>query len=125
MLSTKDTLEMGTVERTSKDGEVLSSTQKPLAVLEYNKSKQGIDLSDQMSDYYTTLRKTAKWYKNVAYEYMLGISITNSLLLYKDIKGIHWKNIKPSDFYTMLKFWESIIRSLVGIAPPVRLSRNT
>ena len=66
------------VEKRKKDGSLLSSTQKPVVVMEYNKSKQGIDVSDQMSSYYTVLRKTTKWYKKVAFEYLLGISITNA-----------------------------------------------
>ena len=70
-------------------------------------------------------------YKKVAFEHLLGISITNALLLFKDIKGITWSKAtnsavnKPQDFKTMLKFRESIIRALVGIKAPQRNSRVT
>ncbi|KAJ8911175.1 hypothetical protein NQ315_011176 [Exocentrus adspersus] len=38
---------------------------KPIAVIEYNKAKKGVDISDQMSSYYTSIRKSIKWYKKV------------------------------------------------------------
>ena len=40
---------------------------KPQSVLEYNNAKKGIDLSDQMSSYYTPLKKKRKWYRKVAF----------------------------------------------------------
>ena len=39
---------------------------KPLAILSYNKEKSGIDLSDQMASYATSLRKGVKWYRRLA-----------------------------------------------------------
>ena len=40
----------------------LFATLKPLAVAEYNEEKCGIDYSDQMIFYATTIRKGIKWY---------------------------------------------------------------
>ena len=37
-----------------------SATLKPLAVVEYNEGKSGIDYSDQMVSYATTIRKEIK-----------------------------------------------------------------
>jgi len=34
---------------------------KPFAILEYNKGKGGIDLSDQMASYAITIMKGVKW----------------------------------------------------------------
>lgn len=84
-----------------------------------------------MTTYYTPLRRTFKWYKKLGFEYILGMSMTNSLLLYKDTKGIGWRKstdqsaTKPEEFQTMLQFRESIIRSLCKMATPVRQSRTT
>ncbi len=40
---------------------------KPQVVLDYNKGRQGTDLSDQLSSYYTCLRRSIKWYRKVAF----------------------------------------------------------
>nr|CAH7723596.1 unnamed protein product [Callosobruchus chinensis] len=59
MLSTKHTDEM--VEIPSRDG----ARFKPKAVIDYNKAKSFIDLSDQMSSYSTSLRRNIKWLKKM------------------------------------------------------------
>lgn len=59
------------------------STSKPLVVCDYNKGKIGIDISDQMCSYATTLRKGVKWYRKLGIEYLLGICIVNALVVYK------------------------------------------
>ncbi|CAH2006536.1 unnamed protein product [Acanthoscelides obtectus] len=41
---------------------------KPLAIIDYNKGKSSIDLSDQMASYNSALRKTIKWYRKLAIE---------------------------------------------------------
>lgn len=71
------------------DGNVLPSNpvgrnkEKPRAIHFYNKHKCGIDLSDQMSSYATSLRKGIKWYRKLATEMLLGVSIVNSWIVYK------------------------------------------
>jgi len=47
---------------------------KPEMVLFYDQTKQGVDISDQLSAYHTCLRKTVKWYHKVVMELMLGNS---------------------------------------------------
>lgn len=61
------------------------ATSKPLAVLAYNKGKSGIDLSDQMGSYATTLRKGIKWFRNLGMELILGIGVVNAWCLYKEV----------------------------------------
>lgn len=56
---------------------------KPRVVHFYNHGKCGIDLSDQMASYATSLRKGVKWYRKLATEFLLGISIVNSWIVYK------------------------------------------
>ncbi|KAJ8888727.1 hypothetical protein PR048_008219 [Dryococelus australis] len=51
----------------------------PLAICDYNKGKSGIDISDQMCSYATTLRKGVKWYRKLGIEYLLGMCIVNTL----------------------------------------------
>lgn len=57
--------------------------EKPIPILAYNKGKAGIDLSDQMASYATTLRKGIKWYKRLGMELLLGLTVVNAWVLYK------------------------------------------
>jgi hypothetical protein len=84
---------------------------KPRCVLDYNSVKKGVDYSDQMSSYYTTLRKSLKWYKKVALELLTGTTLVNSWVVYEKLT-----NTKMP----MLKFRELIARSLMGVDVPQR-----
>ena len=57
--------------------------QKPLAILAYNCGKTGIDRSDQMVSYATTIRKSIKWYRKLALHLLLGTSIVNDHIVYQ------------------------------------------
>jgi len=84
MVSTKNGIEMISTGKTSRNGVVIK---KPEAIIFYNKNKQGIDVSDQMTSYFTPLRKTIRWYHKVAFQYLLGTAVVNSLLIYKELTG--------------------------------------
>ena len=56
---------------------------KPLAVVEYNEGKCGIDYSDQMVFYAITIRKGIKRYRKLGIQLLLGISVLNALTVYK------------------------------------------
>ena len=55
---------------------------KPKSVIDYNHNKQGVDLSDQFNSYYSPLRKGKKWWRKLAFELLLGTSISNSWILF-------------------------------------------
>ena len=78
---------------------------KPKVVVDYNKGRHGADLSDQLSAYYTCLRRSLKWYRKVAFELIFGTAIVNSYLVYKE----HYS----SNNITILKFRESLVRPLL------------
>jgi hypothetical protein len=82
---------------------------KPQVVLDYNKGRQGIDLSDQLSVYYTCLRRSIKWYRKVAFELIFGTAVVNSYLIYK-------QNHAAKDV-TILQFRESFVRFLLLAMP--------
>jgi len=84
MVSTKHGIEMISTGKTSRNGDVIK---KPEAIIFYNKNKQGIDVSDQMTSYFTPLRKTIRWYHKVAFQLLLGTAVVNSLLIYKELTG--------------------------------------
>lgn len=79
VLSTKHTTETVDVQR--RDGIV----KKPRAVIEYNEGKSSIDQSDQMSSYQSPLRKSLKWYRNPAIEFILGTSMVNAHIVYNQL----------------------------------------
>lgn len=82
-------------------------TFKPQAVIDYNKAKKGVDISDQMSSYYTCLRKSVKWYKKVFFEILLGTCMVNSWVLYNN----YGRNAKQM---SMLQFREKVARGLLN-----------
>ena len=78
---------------------------KPLVVQDYNEGRIGIDLSDQLSSYYTCLRRSIKWYQKVTFELVLGTALVNSYLIYKE-------NYAASKV-PILQFRESLVRPLL------------
>ncbi|KAL7644748.1 UNVERIFIED_CONTAM: hypothetical protein RMT77_004561 [Armadillidium vulgare] len=74
---------------------------KPEAVIDYNKGKTGIDLSDQMASYATTLRKGVKWYRKLGLELLLGLSMVNAHYIYQYVTkkklGIRQFRIKVTE----------------------------
>ena len=86
---------------------------KPQVVLDYNEGKLGSDLSDQLSSYYTCLRRSIKWYRKVTFELLFGTALVNSYLIYKE-------NYAASKV-TILQFRESLVRSLLLGTPTEKL----
>ncbi|CAF1403143.1 unnamed protein product [Adineta ricciae] len=78
---------------------------EPQVILDYNEGKQDINLSDQLSSYYTCLRQSIKRYQKVAFQSIFGTSIANAYLICKENYG--------TSNMTMLQFHESLVRSLL------------
>lgn len=74
MLTTRDHLRM--TEIANRYGKMVK---KPVEVATYNKFMSGVDRSDQIISYYSSPRKTMRWYKKVFF-YLLDTKelITNS-----------------------------------------------
>ncbi|KAJ8912402.1 hypothetical protein NQ315_013468 [Exocentrus adspersus] len=89
MLSTKHDAEV--VERT-RNGK---AKQVPNVVIDYNKGKSSVDLSDQMGSYSNPLRRSVKWYRRIAFELLLTTSMVNAFILYKQVTH---NNINITDF---------------------------
>ena len=82
--------------------------QKPNIVKDYNKYMSGIDLADQMMSYYSSLRKTIRWYKKLAL-HVLTMALKNAHQLHQ---------LETRMTMTFLNFREVIIRDLIGEANP-------
>lgn len=50
---------------------------KPKAIINYNKAKKGVDFNDQMISYHSILRKSLKWYRILAFEFLFGTAIVD------------------------------------------------
>jgi len=92
MLSTKHTDNMVMVPRRE-------NKSKPEVVLDYNRGKSFIDLSDQMASYGSPLRKSLKWYRKVVFELLLNTSVVNALCLFQKTTATR---IKITDFRSNL-----------------------
>ena len=57
------------------------ATEKPIAILAYNKGKSGIDKTDQITSYATSPRKGLKWYSKLAIELLLEVAVINAWTL--------------------------------------------
>lgn len=82
---------------------------KPESVIEYNKAKKGVDVADQLSSYYSPLRKSRKWYRKLALKCIGDVSVTNSYILYNK-----YHSPKP---VSLRSFTESVILSLTKNIP--------
>ena len=79
LLTTRHKNEVVTVRQRGKN------IQKPKAIVDYNKSKAYIDISDQMKSYAHCLRRGRKWYRKLAVEILLGSTIVNAHLAYQEV----------------------------------------
>ncbi|KAJ6640378.1 PiggyBac transposable element-derived protein 4 [Pseudolycoriella hygida] len=75
---------------------------KPNDVADYNNNMGGIDRLDQMTAYFSSPRKTIRWYKKVLF-HLLDMAVWNSYFLNKKF---HLKS-------TFLQFRESLIMSMI------------
>ncbi|XP_046666743.1 piggyBac transposable element-derived protein 4-like [Homalodisca vitripennis] len=114
MLSTKHEVEYVLTGKIDKKGNDIF---KPLVIVEYNKGKMGIDVSDQLSSYSTGVRKSRRWYHKAAEEIVLGTAVVNSWLAYtnavkaRPTAGGHQKKHCMS----ITTFKENLAVSLMGL----------
>lgn len=76
LLSTRHTSDMITF----KDRRGREKT-KPAAVIDYNKKKFGVDLSDQLMSYGALDHRSVKWWRKLAFHLMV-MAVTNATILY-------------------------------------------
>jgi len=61
-------------------------TRKPDCVLSYNTNMCGVDRTDQLTSYYSPLRKTVRWHKKIVLHFV-DMAVSNSYLLYRKLGG--------------------------------------
>ena len=62
------------IGRRLRQGNIIS---KPLAILDYNRVKGGIDVAHKIIFYYFPARKSVKWYRKVLFE-CISMAVVNS-----------------------------------------------
>lgn len=97
-LSTKHTDEMVNIPKRGQD------VSKPIIILEYNKCKAFIDLSDQIKAYNSSLRKSLKWYRKLALELLTGTALVNAYTAHQEI---------ANDKMSITRFREEVIKGLL------------
>ena len=89
---------------------------KPNVVLDYNKGKVGVDVSDQMAVSYGIRRKCVKWYQTL-FAHLLDTTLVNAWLVHRALGG----------GLSHLDFRKQLTRSLCGLEdlPRHRTSSTT
>ncbi|CAC5422076.1 Probable ubiquitin carboxyl-terminal hydrolase FAF-X [Mytilus coruscus] len=95
---------------------------KPTSVVDYCSFMGGVDLSDQINQYYSCLRKTSKWYKKLFF-YLLNLFVINSFILYKKYAPVNKTRKEHNIFRT------SVVNALIQEAvsaprPQIEMGRK-
>ena len=80
---------------------------KPAVILDHNRVKGDIDLSDQMISYYSPARKSVKWYRKILFQ-CISIAVLNSWVLYNRFYA-------PQKKMILVSFIKSIASSLLYV----------
>ena len=106
------------VNRKVKDGNTWNNIeiQKPMAIDQYNKHMNGVDISDQKLAKNNTLHKCVRWWKTLFY-HIIDISVVNSFILFCHHQANNPDNeeLKRYKGYSLLDFREELVRDLVGL----------
>lgn len=90
------------VETSNRYGRKLT---KPEEIAIYNRFMSGIDRSDQMVSYYSSPRKTLRWYKKVFF-HLLEFAVWNSYYIYK-------KYCQKNKKYEFITYRDDLIRKII------------
>ena len=81
---------------------------KPAVVDFYNKHMGGVDLADQLRNYYSIGRSSYKWYRYLFW-FLFDISICNSFILFN-----HHRQEHGEGKVRQLNFWRNLAKQLIG-----------
>jgi len=87
---------------------------KPAVVDKYNKHMGGVDLADQLRQYYSIGRSSYKWYRYFFW-FLMNISICNSFLLYNSYSLEQGKGKEPQLTFR-LKLAKQLIRGFSSVS---------
>ena len=96
---------------TNKPGRNGQAVLKPTPVVDYCKNMGGVDLSDQILQYYDVLRRTLKWWKKLFF-HLLNLMLVNAYKLYR-------KLVNGQRRRSHVKFRADIVNALIESATEV------
>jgi hypothetical protein len=79
---------------------------KPSTIVDYNKAKGFIDISDQKASYSSPVRRSIKWYRKIAMELLTSTIMVNALIVFQSVTGRSM---------TITEFRESVVCDLLNI----------
>ncbi|XP_062325519.1 piggyBac transposable element-derived protein 4-like [Osmerus eperlanus] len=112
------------VKRKVKEGPghwVVKDIPCPTPIMAYNKHMGGVDLSDQLIQYYSAHRRTAYWYRTL-FVHFVDMAATNAYILHCDISTT--QQVTPM---THKNFMAELVAQLCGVnqaGVPVQRSTN-
>ncbi|EPB69401.1 transposase, IS4 family [Ancylostoma ceylanicum] len=89
--------------------DAIAENGKPQVVLDYNKSKTFIDLSDQMASYCPYARKTTKWYLRMFFHIITQTAVVNAWHLFQEHSQTKMK---------IVDFKRRIVASILNLKRP-------
>lgn len=110
-----------TVQRKVKEAGVWISKDFPCPspISHYNQHMGGVDLSDQLIQYYSAQRKTMRWYRKLFFHF-LDIAATNAYLLHKELAVLGQR-----EAMTHKAFQEELTAQLCGVSIQIAPTRDT
>ena len=117
MLSTIHGARLGVIERREK------VTAKPTAIIDYVKKMGGVDVSDQIIQYYTILRKTVKWWKKMFF-HLLSLALVNSYILHQKFGSSPSLRKKRSHKEFVIALIKELIRDAPNAPKPKQAGRK-
>ncbi len=102
MISTFHSNNIEQLSKKNRSGDIIS---KPSVIVDYNRIKGGIDLSDQMIEYYSPARKSVKWYRKIIFQ-LLSIAMLNTWIIYNKFYNTGQKKVNFETCTTnVIKMW--------------------
>ncbi|KAM3860425.1 piggyBac transposable element-derived protein 4-like [Diretmus argenteus] len=101
------------VRRRIKDGDGSWSVKDipcPTPIIAYNKHMGGVDLSDQLIQYYSTHRRSARWYRTM-FLHFVDIATTNAYILHCELR-----NTQQVQHMTHKNFMVELVSQLCGVS---------
>lgn len=84
----------------------------PKPIVDYNMYMGGVDLSDQLIQYYSVHHTTRRWYRTMFFHF-IDIAVTNGFIMYREIQKL--RNTPANQLITHKAYVEQLVAELCGV----------